>query len=94
MKDPYAVIKTVRVTEKGTALSEKNNQYQLAVDRRANKVDIKHAVERAFKVKVLRVNTMRVRGKPRRERTIQFGRTAAWKKALVTLKEGDKIEIS
>ena len=94
MKDPYAVIKTVRVTEKGTALSEKNNQYQLVVDRRANKVDIKHAVEKAFKVKVLRVNTMHVRGKPRRERTIQFGRTPAWKKALVTLKEGDKIEIS
>ena len=94
MKEPYDVIKTVRVTEKGTALGEANNQYQVVVDRHANKLDIKHAVEKAFKVKVLRVNTMHVRGKPRRERTIQFGSTPAWKKALVTLKEGDKIEIS
>jgi large subunit ribosomal protein L23 len=94
MKEPYTVIKTVRVTEKGTSLSEKNNQYQLVVDRRANKLDVKYAVEKAFKVKVLRVNTMHVRGKPRRERTVQFGSTPAWKKALVTLKEGDKIEIS
>ena len=94
MKDPYQVIKTVRVTEKATALGEKNNQYQLVVDRHANKVDIKYAVEKTFKVKVLRVNTMHVRGKPRRERTMQFGVTPAWKKAVVTLKEGDKIEIS
>jgi len=94
MKSPYDVIKTVRVTEKGTALSEKNNQYQLVVDRRANKLDVKHAVQHLFKVKVLRVNTMQVRGKLRRERTVQFGSTSAWKKALVTLKEGDKIEIS
>jgi large subunit ribosomal protein L23 len=94
MKDPYQVIKTVRVTEKATALGEKNNQYQVVVDRHANKVDIKHAVEKTFKVKVLHVNTMHVRGKPRRERTMQFGLTPAWKKALVTLKEGDKIEIS
>ena len=45
-------------------------------------------------MKVLRVNTMHVRGKARRERTVQFGRTPAWKKAIVTLKEGDKIEIT
>jgi large subunit ribosomal protein L23 len=94
MKDAYAVVKSVRVTEKGTAQSEKLNQYQLVVDKRANKVDVKHAVEQLFKVKVLRVNTMRVRGKARRERTVQFGRTPSWKKALVTLKEGDKIELT
>ena len=93
MKDPYAVVKTVRVTEKGTRLSEKLNQYQLVVDRRANKLDIKHAVEKLFKVQVVRVNTLRVRGKARRERTAQFGHTPAWKKAFVTLKEGQKIEI-
>lgn len=92
MKDPYTVIKTVRVTEKGTALTEKANQYQVVVDKRANKLDIKRAVEQAFKVKVVGVNTMHVRGKPRRERTWQFGRTPAWKKAIVKLKEGDKIE--
>jgi large subunit ribosomal protein L23 len=93
MNDPYRIIKTVRVTEKGTTLGEKLNQYQLVVDKRANKLDIKRAVEQLFKVKVLRVNTMHVRGKARRRRTLQFGRTPAWKKALVTLKPGDKIEL-
>ena len=94
MKEPYKVIKTVRVTEKGTALSEKHNQYQVVADKQANKVDIKHAMEKIFKVTVLRVNTMHVRGKARRQRTAQFGRTPAWKKAIVTLKEGDKIELA
>lgn len=94
MKDPFTVVKTVRVTEKGTMLTEKANQYQMVVDRHANKLDIKHAVEQLFKVKVLNVNTLRIRGKARRERTAQFGRTAAWKKAIVTLKQGDKIELS
>lgn len=94
MKEPYTVIKTVRVTEKGTALTEKHNQYQVVADRRANKVDIKHAMEKIFKVTVLRVNTMHVRGKARRQRTMQFGHTPAWKKAIVTLKEGDKIELA
>ena len=94
MKEPYSVVKTVRVTEKGSVQGEKLNQYQLVVDKRANKVDVKRAVEQLFKVKVLRVNTMRVRGKARRERTVQFGRTPSWKKAVVTLKEGDKIELT
>lgn len=94
MKDIYTIIKTIRVTEKGAAASEKLNQYQLVVAKDANKVDIKHAVEKAFKVKVLRVNTLHVRGKARRQNTKQAGRSPAWKKALVTLKAGDKIEIA
>ena len=94
MKEIYSVIKTLRVTEKGTAASEKLNQYQFVVARDANKLDIKHSVERAFKVKVLRVNTLHVRGKARRQHTKQAGRSPAWKKALVTLKAGDKIEIA
>ena len=94
MKDPYTVVKTVRVTEKGTAQSEALNQYQVVVDKRANKVDVKRAMEQLFKVKVVRVNTLNVRGKARRERTVQFGRTPSWKKAIVTLKEGDKIELA
>ena len=94
MKDPYTVVKTVRVTEKGTAQIEKLNQYQVVVDKHANKVDVKRAVEQLFKVKVLHVNTMHVRGKARRERTAQYGRTPSWKKAVVTLKEGDKIELA
>lgn len=94
MKAPYDVIKTVRITEKGTAQTEKHNQYQVVVDKHANKLDIKHAVEQAFKVKVTRVNTLRVRGKARRQRTAQAGFTPAWKKAVVTLKAGDKIELT
>ena len=94
MKNPYDVIKTVRVTEKGTTQTEKLNQYQVVVDKHANKLDIKHAVERAFKVKVVRVNTMHVRGKARRQRTLQAGYSPAWKKAVVTLKPGEKIELT
>jgi len=94
MKDPYDVVKTVRVTEKGTMLNEKLNQYQLVVDKNANKLDVKYAVEKLFKVKVVRVNTVHVRGKDKRLRTAQYGRTASWKKAIVTLKEGDKIVVA
>jgi large subunit ribosomal protein L23 len=93
MKDAYSVIKTVRMTEKGAAQTEKQNQYQLVVDKHANKLDIKHAVQQIFKVKVLNVNTMHVRGKARRQWTKQAGTSPAWKKAVVTLKAGDKIEL-
>ncbi|MCS7047775.1 MAG: 50S ribosomal protein L23 [Verrucomicrobiae bacterium] len=93
MRDPYEVVRRVRVTEKGTMLSEKFNQYQLEVARDANKIEIRHAVEKLFKVRVLAVNTRHVRGKARRERTLAFGRTPSWKKAIVTLREGDKINL-
>ena len=93
MKAPHAVVKTVLVTEKSKAQSEALNQYQVVVDKHANKLDVKRAVEQLFKVKVLRVNTQNVRGKARRERTVQFGRTPAWKKAIVTLKEGQEIDL-
>lgn len=94
MKDAYAIVKTVRVTEKGAMQGEKLNQYQLVVEKTANKLEIKRAVEQIFKVKVVGVNTMHVRGKARRQRTVQFGHTPNWKKAVVTLKEGDKIELT
>jgi large subunit ribosomal protein L23 len=94
MKDFHSVIKTLRVTEKGTAATEKSNQYQVVVAKDANKIDIQQAVEKAFKVKVVRVNTMHVRGKGRRQMTRQAGFSPSWKKALVTLKAGDKIEIA
>ncbi len=87
----FEIIKTVRVTEKGTTQAEKANQYTVVADRRANKHQIRHAVQELFKVKVLRVNTLNVRGKLRRQRTIQAGQTPDWKKAIVTLKAGDKI---
>ena len=90
----FDVIKTVRLTEKGTLQSDKFNQYTVIADRRANKTKIRKAVEELFKVNVVSVNTMNVRGKFRRQRTAQAGQTSDWKKALVTLKEGDKISLT
>jgi large subunit ribosomal protein L23 len=90
----FDIIKTVRVTEKGTGQAEKLNQYTVVADPRANKIQIRHAVQELFKVKVLSVNTMNVRGKPRRQRTAAEGCTSAWKKAVVTLKAGDKISLA
>jgi large subunit ribosomal protein L23 len=87
----FEIVKTARLTEKGTRQSERYNQYTVVADRRANKLQIKKAVEELFKVKVSRVNTMNVSGKTRRQRTKQMGQTSDWKKAIVTLKEGDKI---
>jgi large subunit ribosomal protein L23 len=90
----FDIIKTVRVTEKGTKQGDELNQYTVVADRRANKIQIRQAVQELFKVKVIRVNTMNVRGKPRRQRTAQAGTTPVWKKAIVTLKEGDKIALT
>ena len=87
----FEIIKTARLTEKGTRQSEKLNQYTVVADRRANKTQIRQAVQELFKVKVIRVNTMNVRGKARRQRTAQAGKAPNWKKAVVTLKPGDKI---
>jgi len=66
----------------------------VVADRRANKTQIRNAVQELFKVKVVGVNTLNVRGKARRKRTYQAGTTNAWKKALVTLKEGDRISLT
>jgi len=87
----FEIIKTVRLTEKGTRQGEKYNQYTVVADRLANKTQIRQAVQELFKVKVIKVNTLNVRGKARRKRTLQAGRTNDWKKAIVTLKDGDKI---
>jgi large subunit ribosomal protein L23 len=92
--NPFNIIKTVRLTEKGTRQSEKYNQYTIVADRLATKPQIKQAVQELFKVKVLAVNTLNVRGKLRRQRTTQAGKAADWKKAIVTLKEGDKITLT
>jgi large subunit ribosomal protein L23 len=89
----YDIVKTVRITEKGARQAEKLNQYTLMCDRVANKTQIRHAVEELFKVKVIRVNTLQVRGKLRRKFSPAKGVTPAWKKAIVTLKEGDKIQL-
>ncbi len=93
----FEVIKTVRLTEKGTRQAEKYNQYTVVADRRANKAEIRQAVEELFKankVKVIKVNTLNVRGKLRRQRTTQAGQAPSWKKAIVTLRKGDKIVLT
>ena len=90
----FEIIKTVRLTEKGTRQAEKHNQYTIVADPRANKTQIRQAVQELFKVKVTRVNTLNVRGKARRQRTTQAGNAPNWKKAIVTLKDGDKIVLT
>ena len=90
----YDIIKTVRLTEKGTRQGDNLNQYTVVADPRANKTQIRQAVQELFKVKVTKVNTLNVRGKFRRQRTTQAGQAPAWKKAIVTLKEGDKIVLT
>jgi large subunit ribosomal protein L23 len=90
----FEIIKTVRLTEKGTRQGEKFNQYTIVADPRANKTQIRQAVQDLFKVKVLRVNTLNVAGKYRRQRTKQAGQSSNWKKAIVTLKQGDKIVLT
>ena len=90
----FAAIKTIRVTEKGTRQTEKLNQYTVVADPRANKTEIRKAVQDLFNVKVIKVNTLNVRGKARRRRSPAVGRAPNWKKAIVTLKEGDKISLT
>jgi len=90
----FEIIRTVRLTEKGTRQGENYNQYTLMADPRANKTQIRAAVQDLFKVKVVKVNTLNVRGKFRRQRTKQAGQSPNWKKAIVTLKAGDKIVLT
>ena len=89
---PQEVLKRPMLTEKGSRLLEEHNQYTFEVAGWANKLDVRRAVEGLFRVKVLRVNLAVMPGKPARLGRF-FGRKPAWKRALVTLKEGDRIEI-
>jgi large subunit ribosomal protein L23 len=93
MKDIYQVIKNVRLSEKATFLQESNNEVVLEVDRNANKLEIKNAVELLFGKKVAQVRTANYRGKLRRQRRADAGRTSHWKKAVVRLKEGETLDL-
>jgi len=93
MKDIYQIIRNVRLSEKATFLQEMNNEVVLEVDRRANKLEIKRAVEQLFGKKVEDVRTCNCRGK-KKGRGAQAGRTANWKKAVVRLKEGESLELA
>ncbi len=91
-REPRHIVRCARITEKGTRLREKQNGFLFEVARDANKIEIKQAIESIFNVKVDSVRTLRVHGKPKR-----MGRYAGhrpdWKKALVTLKKGQTIEL-
>jgi large subunit ribosomal protein L23 len=90
MKAETVIRKPIVLTEKASKLRD-SNQIVFEVARAANKVEIRDAVQTLFKVKVLRVNTLVMRGKDRRMgRT--YGKMQNWKKAIVTLKEGDSID--
>ncbi|MCA9398461.1 MAG: 50S ribosomal protein L23 [Candidatus Omnitrophica bacterium] len=88
----YDIIKTLVRTEKSASL-EPERKYCFRVSPKANKIEVKKAVEEIYKVKVESVNTYIVRGKLKRVRREQ-GSTTPWKKAVVTLKEGHKIEVT
>jgi large subunit ribosomal protein L23 len=88
-----AVLKLVRLTEKASKLSSEFGQYTFEVTPKSTKHQIAVAVEKAFKVNVVRVNTQTIPGKPKRTRSGRPITTSATKKALVTLKAGDKIEL-
>jgi large subunit ribosomal protein L23 len=92
MKNSYKVLKNMLRTEKGTKLAAEN-KYLFEVDRRANKLEIRKAVEDIYKVKVKKINIIMMRGKVKRVR-FKPGRTPDWKKAVVTLKEGHSIDIT
>ena len=89
--NPYEIIRGPVITEKGTIQKELNNQLTFEVDRRANRVEIRHAVEKVFNVRVEKVRTMQIKGKVKRLGR-SMGKRRSWKKAIVTLAEGQNIE--
>ncbi len=91
MKGTHQVIRRPLITEKSTHQKEETHQYAFEVDRDANKIEIQSAVERLFKVRVLQVRTSNVLGKVKRLGR-KSGRRPDWKKAIVTLREGDRID--
>jgi large subunit ribosomal protein L23 len=90
--DLYSVIKRPLVTEKTTIAKDEDNKYVFEVNRKATKIDIRNAVEKIFKVKVVGVRTINVTGKKKRlGRTVGKGKD--WKKVIVTLPPGTSVEI-
>ncbi len=89
--EPHQVILRPLVTEKGVHRSTRNNQYSFEINSLATKHDVREAVETLFDVKVVKVCTQTRKGKPRRYR-FRYGRTKAWKKAIVTLHADHRID--
>ena len=92
MRNSYSIIRTLLRTEKGASQAP-DNKYLFSVERGANKIEIRKAVEELYKVKVQAVNTVRMPGKLKRVRAAQ-GHTPSWKKAVVTLHSGHKIDLA
>lgn len=92
MKDPREIVIMPLVSEKSTNLRADQNKYVFRVDKKANKLQIKKAVEGLFKVKVEEVTTMTMHGRPKRLGRYE-GRRPDWKKAIVKLKKGEAIEL-
>jgi large subunit ribosomal protein L23 len=88
----HQIIRKLLVTEKSTIARDESNKYVFEVDRKANKVEISNAVEKLFKVSVVDVHVMHVLGKKKRTGRI-MGQKSSWKKAIVTLAAGNRIEI-
>jgi large subunit ribosomal protein L23 len=89
--DPRSIIRKVLITEKGTVLRETLHQYFFEVARDANKIEIRHAVQKLWNVDVLAVRTSIVRGKEKRMGRY-LGRRSNWKKAIVTIAPGQTVE--
>ena len=92
--NPYEIIRRPHVSEKSVHLQNKIGAYTFDVHPHANKVQIKAAVEKLFGKTVISVNTANYDGKKKRQRQAAYGRTAHWKKAIVTLKAGEKIDLA
>ncbi len=92
MRNPHDIIRRPVITEKATDAKELLNKITFAVDTKANKLEIKQAVEKIFKVGVAKVNVLNVKGKVKRIGK-NVGKRPGWKKAVITLKEGDTIEV-
>ena len=92
MNDHYQIVRRPLLTEKSDRLRETVNQYCFEVNRMANKLEIKQAVEELFQVKVKQVRVQNVQGKIKRMGRYE-GKRADWKKAFVTLQEGEVIEL-
>lgn len=93
VKSIYSIIKSPLVTEKSTR-DAAYRKYAFWVDREANKIEVKRAVEKIYNVKVDRVNSEIIKGKTKRIRQNQPGKTSSWKKAIITLREGFEIKLA
>ncbi len=95
MQDKNILIRPI-FTEKIARLQESENKYAFEVDRNANKIEIRKAIEKKFEVKVKNIQTMIMPGKTRQQMTRRgrfYGKRPDWKKAVVTLVQGDKLEL-